>query len=98
MQVVECTSLTESGTFSKGQEDTDLCIKLHHKPIRITTKISKMRKEIVFIFCGINPVYIKVVDAPSLEVFKIRLDKSLGNLIYCVASLSVARRLELGDL
>lgn len=81
MQVVECTSLTESGTFSKGQEDTDLCIKLHHKPIRITTKTSKIRKEIVFIFCGINLVYIKAVDAPSLEVFKARLDEALSNLV-----------------
>jgi len=26
----------------------------------------------------------EVVDAPSLEVFKARLDRALGNLIWCL--------------
>ena len=32
----------------------------------------------------------EAVDAPSLEVFKIRLDKALGNLIQWVACLPMA--------
>ena len=38
------------------------------------------------------------MDAPSLEVFKTRLDEALGNLIKWVASLPEARGLELDDL
>ena len=40
----------------------------------------------------------EAVGAPSLEVFKGRLDGALGNLIYWVAALPMARGLELGDL
>ena len=36
--------------------------------------------------------------APSLEVFKARLDGTLGNLIWWVATLSMAVRLELDGL
>lgn len=32
----------------------------------------------------------EVVNAPSLEVFKVRLDGGLSNLIYCNLSLSKA--------
>ena len=40
----------------------------------------------------------KAVDAPSLEVFKARLDEALGNLIWWVASLPMVGGLELDDL
>lgn len=43
----------------------------------------------------------EVVDVPTLEVFKVRLDEALGNLVYCqiwrLVALSVARGLELDD-
>jgi len=35
-----------------------------------------------------------VVDAPSLETFKARLDQALGNLIYPCTSLFVAGELD----
>jgi len=40
----------------------------------------------------------EAVDAPSLEVLRVRLDGALGNLIWWVAALSMAGRLELNDL
>ena len=40
----------------------------------------------------------EAVDAPSLEVFKARLDGALGNLVWWEVSLSVAGGLELDDL
>ena len=33
MQAAESIYLTESGTFSKGHDYTNLCVKLHHEPI-----------------------------------------------------------------
>ena len=39
-----------------------------------------------------------VVDAPSLEVFQVRLDGTLGGLVYCLATLPLAGGLELDDL
>ena len=40
----------------------------------------------------------EVVDAPSLEVLKTKLDEALSNLIWWVVSLPVAGELELGGL
>jgi len=40
----------------------------------------------------------EVVDAPSLELFKARLDGALRNLVYWKVSLSLAEGLELHDL
>jgi len=40
----------------------------------------------------------EVVDAPSLEVFKARLDEALSNLVQWKVSLPVAGGLELDDL
>jgi len=40
----------------------------------------------------------EAVDAPSLEVLRVRLDGALGNLIWWVAALPMAGRLELNDL
>jgi len=40
----------------------------------------------------------EAVDAPSLEVFKVRLDGVLRNLVKWKVSLSVAGGLELDDL
>ena len=40
----------------------------------------------------------EVVDAPSLEVFKARLDEALSNLIEWKVSLPMAGGLELDDL
>ena len=39
----------------------------------------------------------ELVDAPSLEVFKARLDGALGSLITCMATLPMAGLLELDD-
>ena len=43
----------------------------------------------------------EAVDAPSLEVFRARLDRALGSSIVCwiqqLATLPVAQRLELDD-
>jgi len=39
-----------------------------------------------------------VVDAPSLEVFKVRLDGTLSSLIWWLATLPMAEELELYDL
>ena len=41
---------------------------------------------------------IEAVDAPSLEVFKARLDGTLGSLIYWVATPHTAGQLELSGL
>jgi len=40
----------------------------------------------------------EAVDAPSLEVFKARLDGALSNLVWWEVSLHMAGGLELGDL
>jgi len=40
----------------------------------------------------------EVVDAPSLEVFKARLDRALSNLVWWKLSLPVAGGLEPDDL
>jgi len=40
----------------------------------------------------------EVVDAPSLAVFKARLDGALSNLVKWKMSLLMAGKLELGDL
>lgn len=40
----------------------------------------------------------EAVDAPSLEVFKARLDGALGNLVWWEVSLPMAGGLELDDL
>jgi len=40
----------------------------------------------------------EVVDAPSLETFKARLDVALGSLVWWLATLSVAGGLKLDDL
>ena len=39
----------------------------------------------------------KVVDAPSLEAFKARLDVALGSLVWRLASLHIAGGLKLND-
>jgi len=39
----------------------------------------------------------EAVDAPSLEVFKAKLDGALGNLIWQLATLPALGRLELDD-
>ena len=40
----------------------------------------------------------EAVDAPSLEVFKVRLDGALSNPVWWEVSLPMAGGLELGDL
>ena len=40
----------------------------------------------------------EVVDAPSLEAFKARLDVALGSLVCWLATLHIARGLKLDDL
>ena len=40
----------------------------------------------------------EVVDAPSLEAFKARLDVALGSLVWWLATLPMAERLKLDDL
>jgi len=40
----------------------------------------------------------EVVDAPSLETFKVRLDRALSSLIWLEMSLLIARGLDLDDL
>ena len=40
----------------------------------------------------------KVVDAPSLEAFKARLDVALGSLVYWLATLHMAGGLKPDDL
>ena len=39
----------------------------------------------------------EVVDAPSLEAFKARLDVALGSLVWWLATLHTAGRLKLDD-
>ena len=39
----------------------------------------------------------EVVDAPSLEAFKARLDMALGSLVWWLATLHVAEGLKLND-
>ena len=38
----------------------------------------------------------EVVDSPSMEAFKARLDGALGSLIYWMETLPISRRLERG--
>jgi len=45
-----------------------------------------------------NSLSREVLDAPSLEVFKARLDGALSNLVWWKVSVPVARALELDDL
>ena len=45
-----------------------------------------------------NRLPIETVDAPSLEMFKVRLNEALSNLIWWEVSLSYAGVLELDDL
>jgi len=40
----------------------------------------------------------EAVDAPSLAVFKARLDVALGSLVWWLATLHIAERLKLHDL
>ena len=40
----------------------------------------------------------EIVDAPSLETFKARLDVALGSLVYWLVTLHMAGRLKLNDL
>ena len=40
----------------------------------------------------------EVVDAPSLEAFKARLDVALGSLVWWLATLHIAGGLKLDDL
>ena len=40
----------------------------------------------------------KVVDAPSLEAFKARLDVALGSLVWWLVTLHIAGELKLNDL
>ena len=39
----------------------------------------------------------EVVDAPSLEAFKARLDVALGSLVWCLATLHIVGGLKLDD-
>ena len=39
----------------------------------------------------------EVVDAPSLEAFKARLDVALGSLVWSLATLHIAEGLKLSD-
>ena len=39
----------------------------------------------------------EVVDAPSLEAFKARLDVALDNLVWCLPTLPMAGELKLND-
>ena len=39
----------------------------------------------------------EVVDAPSLEAFKARLDVALGSLVWCLVTLHIAGVLKLDD-
>jgi len=39
----------------------------------------------------------EVVDAPSLEAFKVRLDVALGSLVWWLVTLHIAGGLKLGD-
>lgn len=64
-------------------------------PVMATGKWSPYLYLIIKLFHLILPK--EFVDAPSLEVFKTRLDKALG-LIWWVASLPVAGGVELDDL
>ena len=44
-----------------------------------------------------NPFPKEVVDAPSLEAFKARLDVALGSLVWWLATLNIAGGLKLND-
>jgi len=44
-----------------------------------------------------NRLPTEVVDAPSLEAFKARLDVALGSLVWRLATLHIAGRLKLND-
>ena len=46
---------------------------------------------------ALNRLPKEVVDAPSLEAFKARLDVALGSLVCWLATLHVAGRLKLND-
>ena len=41
-----------------------------------------------------NRLHKEVVDAPSLEAFKARLDVALGSLVWWLATLHIAGRVE----
>jgi len=44
-----------------------------------------------------NPLPKEVVDAPSLEAFKARLDVALGSLVWWLVTLHIAGGLKLDD-
>jgi len=48
--------------------------------------------------CKVLHLLIEVVDTPSLEAFKARLEVALGCLVWWLVTLHIAGRLKLDDL
>ena len=84
LSVRECSDRTRSNGFKTKKVIFRLEIRNKFFTVRVLGHWNRLPRE--------------VVDAPSLEVFKARLDGALSNLVWWKVSLSMAEGLELDDL
>ena len=75
---------TRGNGFKRRQGRFRLVIRWKFFTQRVVTQWNRLPKE--------------VVDAPSLEAFKARLDVALGSLVWWLATLHIAEGLKLNDV